>query len=72
MKDTLASHERDLFKIEREQFVKDNKVRDDYLESQKVHYESALEIERLKATILKMGMQPSSLPACQQPNIPSS
>ena len=57
MKDTLSRHERELFEREREQFVKDNKVRDDYLESQKVHYETAIEIEKLKATILKMEIQ---------------
>ena len=49
-----VEHERELFAREREQFAKDNKTRDEQQVSQKVQYESSLEIEKLKMTILKM------------------
>ena len=54
MEKLKVEHERELFTREREQFSKDNKMRDEQLASQKTQFESALEIEKLKATILQM------------------
>ena len=49
-----ADHERELFKKEKDQFALDIKTRNELHESQKQQLMSALEIEKLKTTILEM------------------